>query len=81
MAACDGQTAGKPKAGRINRLISLSGDRLDLICRKHYGSLSGRVVEVVLDANPGMAINLTLSAGQVVNLPAIEPVPKEQSLW
>jgi phage tail protein X len=80
-AACDSQAAGKPKAGRIDRLISLSGDRLDLICWKHYGSLSGRVVEIVLDANPGMAMTLTLSAGQIVNLPAIEPIPREQSLW
>lgn len=31
------------------------GERLDLICHRWYGSLDGRVVERVLDANPGLA--------------------------
>lgn len=31
------------------------GERLDLICHRWYGTLSGRVVERVLDANPGLA--------------------------
>jgi phage tail protein X len=63
------------------RLISSSEDRLDLLCWKYYGSLSDRVVETVLDANPGIAMTFTLRAGQTVNLPVIEPKPREQSLW
>ena len=57
------------------------GDRLDLLCWKHYGTLAERVVEIVLDANPGLAMAHTLNAAQTVNLPVIEPKPREQSLW
>ena len=56
-------------------------DRLDLLCWKHYGTLNGRIVELVLDANPGLAIHQTLTAGQALVLPALDPKPKEQSLW
>lgn len=31
------------------------GERLDLICYRWYGTLAGRAVERVLDANPGLA--------------------------
>ena len=31
------------------------GERLDLICHQWYGTLDGRVVERVLEANPGLA--------------------------
>jgi phage tail protein X len=65
----------------LEKVIACDGDRIDCICWKHYGSLSGRVVEAVLDANPGMAMALTLRAGQIVNLPVVTPKPKEQSLW
>jgi phage tail protein X len=65
----------------LERTTATDGDRLDLICWKHYGSLDGRVVELVLDANPGMAMSCELKAGQEVRLPAVEPRPKEQSLW
>jgi phage tail protein X len=31
------------------------GERLDLICHQWYGTLDGRVVERVLEANPGLS--------------------------
>lgn len=31
------------------------GERLDLICYRWYGTLAGRAVERVLEANPGLA--------------------------
>jgi phage tail protein X len=31
------------------------GERLDLVCYRYYGTLGSRVVERVLDANPGLA--------------------------
>ena len=40
----------------LEKITAVDGDRLDLICWRHYGSLSGRVVETVLDANPGLAM-------------------------
>lgn len=48
------------------------GERLDLICWRHYGHLS-RTVESVLDANPGLAARnpARLPAGTVIRLPEI----------
>lgn len=40
------------------------GERLDLICYRWYGTLAGRAVERVLEANPGLA------ARDPANLPA-----------
>ena len=65
----------------MEKIIASDGDRLDLICWKHYGTLSGRVVEQVLNANPGMAMTHLLRAGQEVNLPIVEIRPREVSLW
>ena len=61
--------------------MTVDGDRLDLICWKHYDSLDRRIVETVLDTNPGLAMHQLLSAGRKVRLPAIAPKPREQSLW
>ncbi|MEW5782781.1 MAG: tail protein X [Pseudomonadota bacterium] len=36
-------------------ITTRDGERLDLICFRWYGSLDGRVVERVLEANPGLA--------------------------
>lgn len=57
------------------------GDRLDLIAWKHYGSLEGRIVEQLLEANPGTALSEELSSGVLLQLPDIEPAPLEASLW
>ena len=60
---------------------TVDGDRLDLICWKHYGSLDGRIVETGLDTNPGLAMHQLLNAGREIRLPTIAPKPREQSLW
>ncbi|MCX8016657.1 MAG: tail protein X [Rhodocyclaceae bacterium] len=35
--------------------VRRDGERLDLICWRWYGTLAGRAVERVLEANPGLA--------------------------
>ncbi len=60
---------------------TVDGDRLDLICWKHYGSLDGRIVETVLDTNSGLAMHQLLNAGREIQLPAIAPKLREKSLW
>lgn len=49
------------------------GERLDLICWRWYGTLSGRAVERVLAVNPGLARRgpHALPAGTVISLPAL----------
>ncbi len=64
------------------QIMAIDGDRLDLICWKHYGSLDGRIVEQVLEANPGISFKTELSAGQLVSLPIIDTSKVlERSLW
>lgn len=63
------------------RIMAVDGDRVDLICWRHYGSLDGRIVERVLEANPDVSMVTELSAGQMISLPEIEPVELERSLW
>lgn len=60
------------------------GDTADLIAWKRYGTQSGRVVEQLLAANPGLSDRgPTLPAGLIVQLPEIQQA--EQSggvkLW
>lgn len=47
------------------------GERLDLICYRWYGTLSGRVVERAIDATPSLARHdpASLPAGVVITLP------------
>lgn len=65
----------------MNSVRTKENDRLDLICWKNYGSLAGRAVEQVLEANPGISVTEELASGIVVLLPDIEPLPMERSLW
>lgn len=65
----------------MNKYRTVAGDRIDLICWRHYGSLDGRVVETVLDANKGLASDAILPSGVVVILPDITPETSEASLW
>ncbi|TCS94131.1 phage tail protein X [Tepidimonas ignava] len=55
------------------------GERLDLICWRWYGTLSGRVLERVLDANPGLAARnpAALPSGTVISMPdaPAQPAP------
>lgn len=65
----------------MNSIKTVEGDRLDLICWKHYGSLDEHVVEQTLLANPKIAQNAILQAGISIVLPDIKPVQLEESLW
>ena len=66
----------------MNQIMATDGDRIDLICWHHYGSLENRVVEQVLDANPGISVTTKLSAGQTIFLPIIDTSSQlERSLW
>jgi phage tail protein X len=65
----------------MNNYRAKDGERIDLICWKHYGSLSGRVVEQVLSVNPGISVALELMSGAVIMLPDIAPQTEESSLW
>ena len=50
------------------------GDRLDLLCAKHYGHQTG-TVEAVLQANPGLAqYGAVLDEGLLITLPTL-PAP------
>lgn len=58
-------------------------DTLDAICWKHYGQQSG-AVEVVLEANPGLAAKgPVFAAGVTMILPEIDTSGKTEgvSLW
>ncbi|MDX7721787.1 tail protein X [Aeromonas caviae] len=60
------------------------GDTIDYIAWKFYQTLEGRVVEQLLDANPGIAdLGPALPAGVLVNMPDIVPQQQEQGvrLW
>lgn len=53
------------------------GERLDLICHRWYGTLSGRAVERALDANPGLSARnpAALPAGTVIAMPEPQAKP------
>lgn len=60
------------------------GDTVDYIAWKYYKALTGRVVEQLLDANPGIAdLGPVLPAGVLVNMPDIAPQQQKQGvrLW
>lgn len=56
------------------------GERLDLICWRWYRTLHGRVVERVLDANPGLAAKnpAALPAGTAIAM--LDPPATQQAL-
>lgn len=62
---------------------TIDGDRLDWICARHYGAVTG-FVERVLEVNPGLAdLGCVYKAGVVIFLPEKpEPeVEKALRLW
>ncbi len=65
----------------MNSYRTKDGDRIDLICWKHYGDISGRVVEQVLSANPGISVSTELNSGTMVLLPDLIQEVEEPSLW
>ncbi len=60
----------------------MQGDTLDLLCQRHYGTTQG-VTEIVLAANSGIAEQIFLTAGQVVELPELERSTQQETvqLW
>lgn len=60
----------------MNEYVTSDGDTVDLVAWKVYGTQGARVVEKLLDANPGLAaIGDTLPAGVPLQLPALDPKP------
>ena len=60
------------------------GDTADLIAWRQYGTQAGRVVEQLLEANPGLAeAGPLLPAGVLVTLPQIDApaVTQGTRLW
>ena len=68
----------------MTRRRTVDGDRLDALCRAHYGAQSG-IVEAVLEANPGLAdYGPALPAGLLVTLPDLPQPPEVERplrLW
>ncbi|MBZ0046121.1 tail protein X [Serratia ureilytica] len=64
------------------KVQAMQGDTLDLLCQRHYGTTQG-VTEIVLAANSGIAEQIFLTAGQVVELPEIERSTQQETvqLW
>ena len=64
--------------------LSKSGDVVDEIVKSYYGTLKGRMVEQVLDSNPGLAdYGPILPYGVSIVLPDIQTPVQEASirLW
>ncbi|MFZ1873027.1 MAG: tail protein X [Chania sp.] len=64
------------------KVRAMQGDTLDLLCQRHYGTTRG-VTEVVLAANPGIAEQIFLDPGQMVELPEIDQSAQQEvvQLW
>lgn len=64
-------------------IITIDGDMLDQLVFAHYGHTSGRVIEQVLDDNPGLANHgPILPANVQIRLPEILTAKKEGvRLW
>ena len=55
----------------MTTVVSIAGETVDLICRRHYGEESG-FTEAVYDANRGLAaLGAILPAGVLIVLPEI----------
>ena len=64
--------------------VCSDGDVLDAVVFRHYGGRDARQLEIVLEANPGIAsVADRLSAGTVVQLPAIDAPQSSETvtLW
>lgn len=57
----------------MTRLVSIAGDTVDMMCRRHYGAEVG-YCEAVYTANPGLAaLGAILPAGVVIVAPDVAP--------
>lgn len=66
------------------RYMASEGDTVDFIAWRVYGTQEARVVERVLEANPGLAdFGETLPAGTVVVLPELDTASERTGvrLW
>lgn len=64
--------------------VTSDGDTADYIVWKYYGTQSGRVLEQLLQANPGLADRgPVLPAGVAITMPDIvmETASQEVKLW
>jgi phage tail protein X len=60
---------------------TIQGDRLDMICKRHYGTERNRITEIVLSANQGLAAFGPLyNAGVSIFLPDISTTPVSTSI-
>ncbi len=66
------------------RYTTKDGDTVDYIAWRHYGRQDGQIVEMLLDANPGLADRgPVLSSGTSIALPEM-PTPEQDNgvrLW
>jgi phage tail protein X len=64
---------------------TVQNDRLDQICKRHYGTERNRITEIVLSANQGLAaLGPLYNAGVSIFLPDISTTPASTStvrLW
>lgn len=60
-----------------------SGDMIDAICYKYYGGQQSGAVEIIYEANRGLAfLGAILPAGLVIELPDIDiPAETPIKLW
>lgn len=66
----------------MNKYMAKDNDKLDMICFKNYGSLDQDTYSNFLRENEHLLTKFFLSAGDIVNLPGIEPkIKKERYLW
>lgn len=68
----------------VQSYVCSDRDVLDAVVVAHYGSRDARELEIVLEANPGLALKAgSLSAGDIVLLPVIvaPAVTGTVSLW
>ncbi|MFK0385001.1 tail protein X [Agrobacterium sp. NPDC090273] len=67
-----------------NTYITRQGETVDLACLAHYGRTE-KVVEAVLDANPGLAsMGAVLPIGTKIDMPIVSSTttqPRLVSLW
>ncbi|MED7790465.1 tail protein X [Klebsiella aerogenes] len=60
------------------------GERLDIICARHYGTVNNTFEQVLYDhANADLTTAEIFSAGVTITLPVITPAEKkvENQLW
>jgi len=59
---------------RAHTVADDEGRRIDLICRREYGSrYSSTLMSAIIDVNPTVDF-LTLEVGEVINIPTLEEI-------